>query len=100
MSDLLRLQDALIKAQRWHEAKTITATIKTIEALQAEVEELTADLVRVRRYLDRERKTARESIERLRNFVEVVEGALGCTDGDDIRTHIEPELAALKQEDE
>ena len=37
-------------------------------------------------------------IERLRNFVEVVEGALGCTDGDDIRTHIEPELAALKQE--
>ena len=38
MSDLLRLQDALIKAQRWHEAKTITATIKTIEALQAEIE--------------------------------------------------------------
>ena len=39
-----------------------------------------------------------DEIERLRNFVEVVEGALGCTDGDDIRAHIEPELAALKQE--
>ena len=34
----MRLQDALIKAQRWYEAKTITATIKTIESLQAEVE--------------------------------------------------------------
>ena len=42
MSDLLRLQDALIKAQRWHEAKTITATIKTIEALQARIAELEA----------------------------------------------------------
>ena len=38
-----------------------------------------------------------DEIERLRNFVEVVEGALGCTDGDDIRAHIEPELAALKE---
>ena len=37
-----------------------------IESLQAKVEELTADLVRVRRYLDRERKTARESIAMLR----------------------------------
>ena len=44
MSDLLRLQDALIKAQRWYEAKTITETIKTIEALQAKVEELEHEL--------------------------------------------------------
>jgi len=37
-------------------------------------------------------------VEELDNFIELVEDALGCTDGDDIRAHIEPELAALKQE--
>ena len=40
----------------------------------------------------------RAKVEELENFVEIVEGAIGCTDGDDIRTHIEPELAALKEE--
>ena len=38
-------------------------------------------------------------VEELDNFIELVEGALGCTDGDDIRTHIEPELAALKEDE-
>ena len=41
MSDLLRLQDDLIKAQRWREAKTVTGAIATIT-------ELTEDRIRWR----------------------------------------------------
>ena len=43
MGDLIRLQDALIEAQRWKEAKTVTAAIATITELQAKVEELTVE---------------------------------------------------------
>lgn len=39
----------------------------------------------------------RDYYEDLLEFVEVVENALGCTDGDDIRAHIEPELAKVKR---
>ena len=45
----------------------------------------------------KEKEDLKDKVEKLENFVELVEGAIGCTDGDDIRTHIEPELAALKQ---
>ena len=38
------------------------------------------------------------TITELREFVETVEGALGGATGDDIRVHIGPALAALKQE--
>ena len=46
MSDLLRLQDALIKAQRWKEAKTVTAAIATITKLRVENLRLLGDHVR------------------------------------------------------
>jgi len=40
MSDLLRLQDSLLEAQRWTEAKTVTAAVNSITELRAKVEEL------------------------------------------------------------
>lgn len=82
-----------------------------IISLQAKIEELTALAEPMTKALYKEmanRHTAitientelQAKVEKLDNFIELVEGALGCTDGDDIRTHIKPELAALKQENE
>ena len=76
--------------EQYHNQAHSIAEYQHIEKeLQAKVEELTSDLVRVRGYLDSERKTARESIAMLRTELAALKQEQGETI-DDLVERIKP----------
>jgi hypothetical protein len=71
----------------------------TIETLQARIDELSIEHppVTMRKLLIQEQDKNKRLDAALTAFIEDVEGAIGCTDGDDIRNHIEPAITEARK---
>ena len=69
-----------------------TANLKEMRELKQRIEELEAQISMMNWPKERAELAERQRDE----FIEFVEGALGCTDGEDIRAHIEPEIQRIR----
>jgi len=66
---------------------------------KASMYQLIDDIQRLRTYPTKdELELINDVITEIDDFIDEVESALGCTDGDDIRAHLEPLIKQIKGE--
>ena len=94
---VLELHEFFVEAEHMRE---LQATITELTALaEPMTKALYKEMANRHTAITIENTKLQAKVEKLEKFVELVEGALGCTMAT-ISERIEPELATLKQEDE